>query len=70
MLRTGDQTELLKEHELAARWKIDRRTLRNWRSQGKGPIYLKISSLVRYPLEGIRSYERNALQGNPEKGHR
>ena len=54
---------VLTEKELGARWKIDPRTLRNWRCQGTGPRYLKIGSNIRYQLtEGLR-IEAHSLQG-------
>lgn len=31
-------------------------TLRNWRSQGKGPDYIKIGRTVKYPIDGIHSF--------------
>ena len=31
-------------------------TLRNWRSQGRGPTYSKIGKLVRYPVEDFIKY--------------
>lgn len=36
---------------------IDKRTLDNWRSQGRGPTYIKLSKrAVRYTLEDILSF--------------
>lgn len=31
-------------------------TLRNWRSQGKGPDYIKIGRTIKYPIDGIQAF--------------
>lgn len=31
-------------------------TLRNWRSQGKGPAYVAVGSAVRYAPQDLRDY--------------
>jgi hypothetical protein len=43
--------ELLTPEELADRWKINRRTLDNWRSARIGPPYVKLGGRVRYDPE-------------------
>ena len=47
----------LNQTELAERWDLSRRTLEQWRWQGKGPRYLKIGSRVIYPLPEVEAYE-------------
>ena len=37
------------------------KTLQRWRTEGRGPKYLKLSKRVTYPLEAITEYERCAL---------
>lgn len=39
---------LLNERQVAASCAISVLTLRKWRSQGRGPRYIKIGTLVRY----------------------
>ena len=51
----------LNENELAERWGISPKTLQRWRSEGRGPRYLKLSKRVTYPLEEIQTFESNAL---------
>ena len=41
----GDR-RVLNENELAQRWGISPKTLQRWRSEGRGPKYLKLSKRV------------------------
>lgn len=58
---TLHERHVLSETELAHRWGISPKTLQRWRSEGRGPQYLKLSKRVTYPLESITEYERGAL---------
>ena len=60
-LSPGDR-RVLNENELAQRWGISPKTLQRWRSEGRGPRYLKLSKRVSYPLESVIDFERCALQ--------
>ncbi len=51
----------LNENELAQRWGLSPKTLQRWRSEGRGPRYLKLSKRVSYPLESVIEFERGAL---------
>lgn len=55
------ERRVLSENELAQRWGVSPKTLQRWRSEGRGPHYLKLSKRVTYPLEIIAEYERSAL---------
>lgn len=59
-LSPGDR-RVLNENELAQRWGISPKTLQRWRSEGRGPRYLKLSKRVSYPLESVIDFERCAL---------
>jgi predicted DNA-binding transcriptional regulator AlpA len=59
-LSPGDR-RVLNENELAQRWGISSKTLQRWRSEGRGPRYLKLSKRVSYPLESVVDFERRAL---------
>ena len=59
-LSPGDR-RVLNENELAQRWGISPKTLQRWRSEGRGPKYLKLSKRVSYPLETVIEFEANAL---------
>lgn len=49
------------ETELAKRWGISPKTLQRWRSEGRGPRYLKLSKRVVYPVDEIEACEHDAL---------
>ena len=56
----GDR-RVLNENELAQRWGVSPKTLQRWRSEGRGPRYLKLSKRVSYPVEAILDFEREVL---------
>jgi hypothetical protein len=43
--------------ELAERWRMPTGTLRNWRSEGTGPTYIKIGQRVLYPVADVEAFE-------------
>lgn len=49
---------LLTPQELSERWGMKPETLLVWRRESKGPAYIKIGSLVRYPLDEVEKYEK------------
>lgn len=53
------QSTYLTPQELVQRWNgaVTTGTLANWRNQGKGPIYIKFGSRVRYPLNAVIEFE-------------
>ena len=51
----------MNEIELAKRWGISPKTLQRWRSEGRGPRYLKLSKRVAYPVDEILHFEARAL---------
>ena len=55
------ERRVLSETELANRWGVSPKTLQRWRTEGRGPKYLKLSKRVTYPLEAIAEYEHCAL---------
>ena len=55
------ERRVLCENELAQRWGVSPKTLQRWRSEGRGPHYLKLSKRVTYPLETVTEYEHSAL---------
>ena len=59
-LAPGDR-RVLNENELAQRWGVSPKTLQRWRSEGRGPRYLKLSKRVSYPLEAVIDFEYSAL---------
>ena len=59
-LAPGDR-RVLNENEVANRWGVSPKTLQRWRSEGRGPKYLKLSKRVSYPLDAVIDFETNAL---------
>ena len=54
----------LDQASLAERWRVSKRTLEQWRWQGKGPKYLKIGGRVAYRLADIEAFEAANLHVN------
>lgn len=60
-------------NELAQRWLISEATLERWRSQRKGPQFLRLGGQMRYRLVDVESYERARMvvcgtrQNNPKE---
>lgn len=61
---------VLNENELAQRWGISTKTLQRWRSEGRGPKYLKLSKRVSYPLESVLDFEHCALHASTSERSR
>ena len=48
--------------QLARYWQLSEGTLERWRSEGIGPIFLKLQGQVRYRIEDISAYEEECLR--------
>lgn len=58
-----ENDRMLTQTELAERWSVTKRTLNNWRREGKGPSFVVIGNL-RYPLSAVVAWEQeNLTQG-------
>ena len=55
------ERHVLNELELAMRWGLSVKTLQRWRSEGRGPRYLKLFKRVTYPIESVLDFERRSL---------
>ena len=55
------QKMMMNENELAARWNISPKTLQRWRSEGRGPRFMKMSKRVVYPIDEVFDFESRAL---------
>lgn len=55
-MSTGDY---LTPSQLVTRWNdaVTTGTLSNWRSQGRGPSFVKFGRSVRYPLAAVQAHE-------------
>lgn len=59
----------INENELAERWGVSPKTLQRWRSEGRGPRYLKLSKRVTYLMEEVLAYEMESMHSATwEKG--
>ena len=47
---------LLTPKAVAVRFGIHELTLNNWRAQNRGPRFVRIGRLIRYPQSAIREY--------------
>jgi predicted site-specific integrase-resolvase len=47
---------------LASRWSIAPNTLKQWRWNGRGPLYVKIGGRVLYRLADIEQFEEQKLR--------
>ncbi len=67
MTKSSDQPGYLQPRELAARWRgvVTLSTLDNWRSQNRGPRFVKIGGRVLYPVAEVEAYEARNLRGMP-----
>lgn len=41
--------------------RISKRTLDNWRSQGKGPKYVRRGGKIFYPIDLLEEWDRNSV---------
>jgi predicted DNA-binding transcriptional regulator AlpA len=48
---------MMSETKLAERWGISPKTLQRWRTEKRGPQYIKLGKNVRYRLEDVHAYE-------------
>ncbi|MDA0575893.1 helix-turn-helix transcriptional regulator [Burkholderia gladioli] len=56
------QKMMMNENELASRCNISPKTLQRWRSEGRGPRFMKISKRVVYPIDEVFDFESQALR--------
>ncbi|MGA4280095.1 helix-turn-helix transcriptional regulator [Ralstonia nicotianae] len=55
----------LTQRDLALRWGKAEATIARYRSDGRGPRFLKIGGTVLYRQEDIERFERESLYGSP-----
>ncbi|MBU2855910.1 hypothetical protein HF289_03155 [Acidithiobacillus ferrooxidans] len=53
---------MMNENEPAARWNISPKTLQRWRSEGRGPRFMKMSKRVVHPIDEVFIFESQALR--------
>jgi predicted site-specific integrase-resolvase len=61
--------KFLSAQELVDRWggAVSSRTLANWRTQGKGPRYVRVGGRIIYAIEEVEAWEkRRSVQSTSE----
>jgi len=59
-----NRKDYLSLSQLAERWDgfVVKGTIDNWRSQGKGPEFVKFGGKILYPIAAVTAYETIALR--------
>ena len=52
----------LNQRQLADRWDVSEATLERWRTEGLGPVFLKLQGRVLYRVEDVEAFETNSLR--------
>ncbi len=52
----------LNQRQLGDRWDVSEATLERWRSEGIGPVFLKLQGRVLYRLEDVEAFEAESLR--------
>ncbi len=61
-MQPSEPVRHLNQRQLADRWDLSEGTLERWRSEGIGPIFLKLQGQVRYRIEDIEAFEADSLR--------
>jgi hypothetical protein len=65
MQTEANRSRHLTQQELALRWNKSVSTIERYRSDGVGPVYLKIGGKVMYRVDDVEAYEQACLYANP-----
>ena len=58
------QKMMINEVELAERWNLSPKRLQRWRSEVRGPRFMKMSRRVVYPMDEVLDFESQALRAS------
>ncbi len=58
----------LYQSHLADRWNVSEATLERWRTEGLGPIFLKLQGRVLYRVEDVETFETESLRKSRNGG--
>ena len=61
-MQPSEPVRHLNQRQLAERWDLSEATLERWRSEGIGPVFLKLQGQVRYRIEDIEAFEFDSLR--------
>jgi predicted DNA-binding transcriptional regulator AlpA len=56
MSTTPEETQWLTPDDLARMWQVSAGTIANWRTNKKGPDFVRIGGLVRYSPEAVKAW--------------
>jgi hypothetical protein len=69
-LHSTERVKHLNQSELADRWYVCEGTLERWRSEGNGPVFMKLQGRVLYRLEDLEAFEFESLRkSTSERAH-
>lgn len=52
----------LNQRQLADRWDVSEATLERWRTEGIGPVFMKLQGRVLYRVEDVEAFETESLR--------
>ena len=52
----------LNQCQLADRWDLSEASLERWRTEGIGPVFMKLQGRVLYRVEDVESFETDSLR--------
>jgi predicted site-specific integrase-resolvase len=52
----------LNQRQLADRWDLSEASLERWRTEGIGPVFLKLQGRVLYRVEDVEAFENDSLR--------
>ena len=52
----------LNQRQLADRWDLSETSLERWRTEGIGPVFMKLQGRVLYRVEDVESFETDSLR--------
>ncbi len=61
-MQSAEQVKHLNQRQLADRWDISEATLERWRSDGIGPVFLKLQGRVLYRAGDVENFETESLR--------
>ncbi len=61
-MQPSEPVRHLNQRQLAERWDLSEATLERWRSEGIGPVFLKLQGQVRYRIEDVEAFEVDSMR--------
>lgn len=52
----------LNQRQLADRWDLSEASLERWRTEGIGPVFMKLQGRVLYRVEDVEVFENDSLR--------